>query len=120
MRQLYRCDFFVSASFVEQGIPWECEDDFWVEESIVVRITTPYTVDNKKLQTKSRRNQERPLKKLLDVRNTNGSTSGPVPWELHHDDDDDDDDDDDGGGGDDEYVDIYFFSFNFPVIWLVG
>ena len=41
-----------------------------------------------------RRNHGRPLKRLLDTWDRNGSTSGPTPWQIYDDDDDDDDDDD--------------------------
>ena len=41
-----------------------------------------------------RRNPGRPLKRLLDMWDRNGSTSGPTPWEVYDDNDDDDDDDD--------------------------
>ena len=44
-----------------------------------------------------RRNHGRPLKRLLDTWDQNGSTSSPSPWQIY---DDDDDDDDGGGGGD--------------------
>jgi hypothetical protein len=40
-----------------------------------------------------RRNQGKPLKRLLDMWDRNGSTSRPAPWLLHDDDDDDYDDD---------------------------
>jgi len=36
-----------------------------------------------------RRNHGRPLKRLLDTWDRNGSTSGPVPWKIDDDDDDD-------------------------------
>ena len=39
-----------------------------------------------------RRNHGRPLKRLLDTWDRNGSTSGPTPWKIYDDDDDDDDD----------------------------
>jgi len=39
-----------------------------------------------------RRNHGRLLKRLLDVWDQNGSTSGPTPWKTDDDDDDDDDD----------------------------
>jgi ferredoxin-thioredoxin reductase catalytic subunit len=39
-----------------------------------------------------RRNHGRPLKRLLDTWDRNGSTSGPTPWQIYDDDDDDDDD----------------------------
>ena len=42
-----------------------------------------------------RRNYGRPLKRLLDTWDWNGSTSGPTPWQIYDDDDDDDDDNDD-------------------------
>ena len=48
-----------------------------------------------------RRNHGRPLKRLLDTWDRNGSTSGPTPWQIYDDDDgggDDDDDDDDERG----------------------
>jgi len=48
----------------------------------------------------ARRNSGRPLKRLLDTWNRNGSTSGPTPWQIYDDDDDDYDDDDDE---DDDY-----------------
>jgi len=38
-------------------------------------------------------NYGRPLKRLLDTWDRNGSTSGPNPWQRYDDDDDDDDDD---------------------------
>jgi len=38
-----------------------------------------------------RRNHGRPLKRLLDTWDRNGSTSGPTPWHIYDDDDDDDD-----------------------------
>ena len=41
-----------------------------------------------------RRKHGRPLKRLLDTCDRNGSTSGPTPWQIYDDDDDDDDDDD--------------------------
>jgi len=41
-----------------------------------------------------RRNHDRPLKRLLDTWDRNGSTSGPTTWQVHDDDYDDDDDDD--------------------------
>ena len=37
-----------------------------------------------------RRNYGRPLKRLLDTWDRNGSTSGPTPWQIYDDDDDDD------------------------------
>ena len=36
-----------------------------------------------------RRNYGRPLKRLLDMWDGNGSTSGPTPWHIDNDDDDD-------------------------------
>ena len=39
-----------------------------------------------------RRNYGRPLKRLLDTRDRNGSTSGPTACQIYDDDDDDDDD----------------------------
>ena len=41
-----------------------------------------------------RRNHGRPLKRLLDTWDRNGSTSNPTPWQTYDDDDDDDNDDD--------------------------
>jgi hypothetical protein len=43
-----------------------------------------------------RRNHGRPLKRLLDTWDRNGSTSGPTPWQIY----DDDGYDVDGGGAD--------------------
>ena len=40
-----------------------------------------------------RRNHGRPLMRLRDTWDRNGSTSGPTPWKMHDDDGDDDDDD---------------------------
>jgi hypothetical protein len=34
-----------------------------------------------------RRNHGRPLKRLLDTWDRNGSTSGPTPWQIYDDDD---------------------------------
>jgi hypothetical protein len=39
-----------------------------------------------------RKNYGRPLKRLLDTWDRNGSTNGPTPWQIYDDDDDDDDD----------------------------
>jgi len=39
-----------------------------------------------------RRNHGRPLKRLLDTWDRNGSTSGLTPWQIYDDDDDDDND----------------------------
>ena len=47
----------------------------------------PVTQDNKQQQTKSK-NQGRPMKRLLDVRDQNKSSSDPAPWQLDDDDDD--------------------------------
>ena len=44
-----------------------------------------------------RRNHGRPLKRLLDTWDRNGSTSGQTPWKIY-----DDDNDDDGGDNDDD------------------
>jgi hypothetical protein len=38
-----------------------------------------------------KRNHGRPLKRLLDTWDQNGSTSGPTPWQIYDDDNDDDD-----------------------------
>ena len=38
-----------------------------------------------------RRNRGRPLNRLLDTWDRNGSTSGLTPWQIYDDDDDDDD-----------------------------
>jgi len=48
----------------------------------------------KRYSPTGRRNHGRPLKRLLDTWDRNGSTSGPTPWQIYDDDDDDDDDDD--------------------------
>ena len=47
-----------------------------------------------------RRNHGRPLKRLLDTWDLNGSTSGPIPWKIYYYDDDYDDDDDKLGSKD--------------------
>jgi len=39
--------------------------------------------------SKGRRNQGTRMKRILDVRDQNVSTSGPTPWQLQDDDDDD-------------------------------
>ena len=44
----------------------------------------------KRYSPTGRRNHGRPLKRLLDTWDRNGSTSGPTPWQIHDDDDDDD------------------------------
>jgi hypothetical protein len=51
------------------------------------------TEDNDKLQTKKRRNKGRPLKRLLDGWDRNGSTNGPIPWKI-----------DDGDADDEELI----------------
>jgi len=48
-----------------------------------------------------RRNNGRPLKRLLETWDRNGSTSAPTPWQLY---DDDDDGDDDGDDDDDDVI----------------
>ena len=47
----------------------------------------------KRYSPTGRRNHGRPLKRLLDTWDRNGSISGPTPWQIYDDDDDDDDDD---------------------------
>jgi hypothetical protein len=42
----------------------------------------------KRYSPTDRRNHGRPLKRLLDTWDRNGSTSGPTPWQLYEDDDD--------------------------------
>jgi len=37
-----------------------------------------------------RRNHGRPLKRLLDTWDRNGSTGGPTPWQIYDDDDEND------------------------------
>jgi len=37
-----------------------------------------------------RRNHDRPLNRLLDTWDRNGSTSGPTAWQIYYDDDNDD------------------------------
>ena len=41
----------------------------------------------KRYSLTGRRNHGRPLKRLLDVWDRNGSTSGPTPWQIYDDDD---------------------------------
>jgi len=43
----------------------------------------------KRYSPTGRRNHDRPLKRLLDTCDRNGSTSGPTPWQIYDDDDDD-------------------------------
>jgi len=43
----------------------------------------------KRYSPTGRRNHGRPLKRLLDTRDRNVSTSGPSPWQIYDDDDDD-------------------------------
>jgi hypothetical protein len=57
--------------------------------------TWQITKIDKNYTQKGKRNQGRPLKRLLDVWDWNGSTSGPTPWQLRGDDGDDNDYDDD-------------------------
>ena len=45
----------------------------------------------KRYSPSGRRNHGRPLKRLLDTWDRNGSTSGPTPWQIDDNDDDDDD-----------------------------
>jgi hypothetical protein len=47
----------------------------------------------KRYSPAARRNHGRPLKRLLDMWDRIGSTSGPTTWQIYDDDDDDDDDD---------------------------
>ena len=51
----------------------------------------------KRYSPTGRRNRGRPLKRLLDTWDRNGSTRGLTPWQTCDDDDDDDDDDDETG-----------------------
>jgi len=53
-----------------------------------------------------RRNHGRPLKILLNTWDRNGSTSGPIPRQIH---DDDYDDDDVGGDDDDNCLNLIFW-----------
>jgi len=41
-----------------------------------------------------RRNHGRPLKRLLDMWDPNGSTSGPTLWQIYDEEEEEDDDDD--------------------------
>jgi hypothetical protein len=41
----------------------------------------------KRYSPTGRRNHGRPLKRLLDTWDRNGSTSGPIPWQIYDDDD---------------------------------
>jgi hypothetical protein len=51
-------------------------------------------MNTKTLQINRQKKPGRPFKRLLDMRDSNGSTSGLIPCSLHDDDDDNDDDDD--------------------------
>ena len=42
----------------------------------------------KRYSPTGRRNHGRPLKRLLDTWDQNGSTSGPTPWQIYNDDED--------------------------------
>jgi hypothetical protein len=53
----------------------------WTEH--VNRMPCNITHADKKLHLKRQRNQGRPLKRLLEAWDQNGSTSGPTPWPLH-------------------------------------
>ena len=60
-----------------------------------------------------RKNHGRPLKRLLDTRDRNGSTSGPTAWQIY----DDDDDDDDVNERNEHFLNWYF---NFLCLLLVS
>jgi hypothetical protein len=68
-------------------------DDCWVGEAVVFRITTPSTIIQRikrNYRPKGRRSQGTPLKRVLEVRDRNGSTSDPTRCQLDDEDDDDD------------------------------
>ena len=66
----------------EQGIPREGEDDCCVGSlPLIHRVMKHYSPTG-------RRNHGRPLKRLLDTWDRNGSSSGPTPWQIYDDDDD--------------------------------
>ena len=67
MKQLYRCESVVIASFVGTGYPTRWWGWLLGQKGYGVSITTPYNY------SKDRRNQGRTLKTLLD---------GPTPWQI--------------------------------------
>ena len=121
VKQLYRCDSVVISSFVRTG--YTARKWGWLLGRIGYSITHHYPLCSlypKLLEYKrswiqhvnrmprnrlprvmkyyfpsGRRNRGRPLKRLLDTWDRNGSTSGPTAWKIYDDDDDDDSDDDD-------------------------
>ena len=52
-----------------------------IPRNILLRVMKHYSPTG-------RRNNGRPLKRLLDMCNQNGSTSGPTAWQIYDDDDD--------------------------------
>jgi hypothetical protein len=75
MKQLYSCDSIVISSFVRAGYTTRWG---WLLGRIwnVMKHYSPT----------GRRNYGRPLKRLLDMWDWNGSTSGPTPWQIYDDD----------------------------------
>jgi len=58
-----------------------------IKISIMIKASLPRVM--KHYSPTGRRNHGRPLKRLMDTRDQNGSTSGPTPWQIYDDDDDD-------------------------------
>ena len=60
----------------------------WINVNRMPRNRLPWVM--KHYSPTGRMNQGRPLKRVLDTWDRNGSTSGPTPWQIYDDDDDDD------------------------------
>ena len=96
VKQLYRCDSVIS-SFVRTGYTTRWG---WLLGRIGCSITHhyplyPYRIPRNRLprvmkyySPTGRRNHGGPLKRLLDTRDRNESTSSPTPWKIYNDDDD--------------------------------
>jgi len=88
VKQLYRCDSVVISSFVRTG--YTTRRWLWLLGRIGYSITPHLPSVMKHYSPTGRRNLGRPLKRLLDTWDRNGSTSGPTAWQIYDDDDDDD------------------------------
>ena len=84
VKQLYRCDSVVISSFVRTG--YTTRKWGWLLGRIGYSITYHYPL----YRPAGRMNHGRPLKRLLDTWDRNGSTSGQTPWKICGGDDDDD------------------------------
>ena len=77
VKQLYRCDSVVVSSFVRAG--YTTRRWGWLLVRIGYSITHQYSLY---YSPTSWRNHGRPLKRLLDKWDRNGSTSGLTPWKI--------------------------------------